>query len=196
MQVISTYYIVYYHLFTQIIVIWTAVNKPPPTHQWPFVGGRTNVPIQVLHQPSAPVSSRFRDDLLIKTDAVFSLDDDAAITTEEMDFAFQVWQHFPDRLVGFPSRSHFWDDRKQKWVYTSKWSNEYSMVLTGAAFYHRYYNSLFTKSVSPMLTKFVDEKANCEDILMNFLVSHVTRRPPIKVTQRKQYKEASASGVK
>jgi glucuronyl/N-acetylglucosaminyl transferase EXT1 len=126
-----------------------------------------------------------------------SLDDDSAITTEEMDFAFHVWQHFPDRLVGFPSRSHYWDDIKHKWTYTSKWGNDYSMILTGAAFYHRYYNSLYTSSVlSPVLHETVNQAGNCEDILMNFLVSHVNRRPPIKVTQRKQYKEASPSGVK
>ncbi|CAB1342929.1 unnamed protein product [Coregonus sp. 'balchen'] len=35
----------------------------------------------------------------------------------------------------------------------------------------------------------VDQMANCEDILMNFLVSAVTKLPPIKVTQKKQYKE-------
>ena len=30
----------------------------------------------------------------------------------------------------------------------------------------------------------VDEYMNCEDIAMNFLVSHLTRKPPIKVTSR------------
>lgn len=29
----------------------------------------------------------------------------------------------------------------------------------------------------------VDEYMNCEDIAMNFLVSHVTRKPPVKVRQ-------------
>merc|ERR1712083_1149060 len=42
----------------------------------------------------------------------------------------------------------------------------------------------------------VDEAGNCEDILMNFLVAHVTRRPPIKVTQRKQYKDSAPSGLR
>ena len=28
----------------------------------------------------------------------------------------------------------------------------------------------------------VDKKMNCEDIAMNFLVAHVTRKPPIKVS--------------
>jgi len=27
----------------------------------------------------------------------------------------------------------------------------------------------------------VDEYLNCEDLAMNFLVSHITRKPPIKV---------------
>lgn len=29
----------------------------------------------------------------------------------------------------------------------------------------------------------VDEYINCEDIAMNFLVSHITRKPPIKVSR-------------
>lgn len=29
----------------------------------------------------------------------------------------------------------------------------------------------------------VDEFMNCEDIAMNFLVSHVTRQPPVKVNR-------------
>ena len=54
-----------------------------------------------------------------------------------MDFAFSVWRNFPDRIVGYPARSHFWDEGKSRWGYTSKWTNDYSIVLTGAAFYHR-----------------------------------------------------------
>lgn len=75
------------------------------------------------------------------------------------------------------------------WGYTSKWTNYYSIVLTGAAFYHKYYNYLYTNWLSLLLLKTVKQSSNCEDILMNFLVSHVTRKPPIKVTQRKGYKD-------
>lgn len=49
---------------------------------------------------------------LIGTDAVFSLDEDATLTTDEIDFAFHVWTHFPERIVGFPARTHYWDDTK------------------------------------------------------------------------------------
>ena len=30
----------------------------------------------------------------------------------------------------------------------------------------------------------VDEYMNCEDLAMNFLISHVTRSPPVKATSR------------
>lgn len=60
---------------------------------------------------------------LIETDAVFSLDEDATLTTDEIDFAFHVWRHFPERIVGFPARTHYWDDTKvstRKYIYTPR----------------------------------------------------------------------------
>jgi len=100
------------------------------------------------------------------------------------------------RIVGYPARSHFWDDAKSCWSYTSKWTNDYSLVLTGAAFYHRYYNYLYTHSLNKLLHKTVDQSQNCEDILMNFIVSYITKLPPVKVTQRKQYKDSMLPGSK
>ncbi|KAJ8333586.1 hypothetical protein SKAU_G00415940 [Synaphobranchus kaupii] len=135
------------------------------------------------------MSSRFQAYETIVTDAVLSLDEDTVLSTTEVDFAFTVWQSFPERIVGYPARSHFWDANKERWGYTSKWTNDYSMVLTGAAIYHRYYHYLYTNVLPASLKSMVDQLANCEDILMNFLVSAVTKLPPIKVTQKKQYKE-------
>lgn len=58
------------------------------------------------------------------------------------------------------------------------------MVLTGAAFYHKLYSYLYTYEMPSIIRDKVDELINCEDIAMNFLVSHVTQKPPIKVTSR------------
>ncbi|XP_061785764.1 exostosin-1 isoform X2 [Nerophis lumbriciformis] len=135
------------------------------------------------------MSSRFFHHDVILTDAVLSLDEDSVLSTNEVDFAFIVWQSFPERIVGYPARSHYWDSSRSCWGYTSKWTNDYSMVLTGAAFYHRYYHYLFSHYVPTSLLTMVDRMVNCEDILMNFLVSAVTKQAPIKVTQKKQYKE-------
>lgn len=59
----------------------------------------------------------------------------------------------------------------------------------------RYYHYLFTHYIPVALLTTVDRMANCEDILMNFLVSAVTKQSPIKVTQKKQYKETLMTQV-
>lgn len=169
----------------QIIVLWNCDKPLPAKHRWPS----TTVPVIVIEGESKVMSSRFLPYETIVTDAVLSLDEDTVLSTTEVDFAFTVWRSFPERIVGYPARSHFWDGHKQRWGYTSKWTNDYSMVLTGAAIYHRYYHFLYTHFLPVSLRTTVDQLSNCEDILMNFLVSAVTKLPPIKVTQKKQYKE-------
>ncbi|KAK1879942.1 Exostosin-1b [Dissostichus eleginoides] len=202
-----------------IIVLWNCDKPLPAKHRWPatsvpviVIEGENKRGGEALEADScnlAPppllterdsinfevlvlllvMSSRFLPYETIVTDAVLSLDEDTVLSTTEVDFAFTVWQSFPERIVGYPARSHFWDSNKERWGYTSKWTNDYSMVLTGAAIYHRYYHHLYTNFLPTSLKGMVDQLANCEDILMNFLVSAVTKLPPIKVTQKKQYKE-------
>ncbi|XP_072890654.1 exostosin-1-like [Hemitrygon akajei] len=170
---------------SQIIILWNCDKPLVPKNKWPA----TRMPLIVIKGGRKTMSSRFFPYDVITTDAVLSLDEDTVLSTNEVDFAFIVWCSFPDRIVGYPARSHFWDSSKGLWGYTSKWTNEYSMVLTGAAFYHRYYHYLFTYYLPASLHALIDQTANCEDILMNFLVSAVTKLPSIKVTQKKQYKE-------
>ncbi|XP_072357134.1 exostosin-1-like isoform X1 [Scyliorhinus torazame] len=169
----------------QIIILWNCDKPLPPRSKWPS----TRMPLIFIRGERKAMSSRFFPYDVITTDAVLSLDEDTVLSTNEVDFAFIVWCSFPDRIVGYPARSHFWDSSKGLWGYTSKWTNEYSMVLTGAAFYHRYYHHLFRHYLPTSLHALLDQTANCEDILMNFLVSAVTKLPSIKVTQKKQYKE-------
>ncbi|KQS62611.1 uncharacterized protein Dere_GG20465, isoform B [Drosophila erecta] len=187
----------------RILVLWAADRPLPLKKRWPptshiplhviSLGGSTRSqgagPTSQTTEGRPSISQRFLPYEEIQTDAVLSLDEDAILNTDELDFAYTVWRDFPERIVGYPARAHFWDDSKNAWGYTSKWTNYYSIVLTGAAFYHRYYNYLYTNWLSLLLLKTVQQSSNCEDILMNLLVSHVTRKPPIKVTQRKGYKD-------
>ncbi|XP_037802046.1 exostosin-1b-like [Penaeus monodon] len=172
----------------KIIVVWTSSQAPPTENRIP--GG--SVPVHVVVPPDRSISARHHPHPLITTDAVFSLDEDVTLTTDELDFAFTVWRTFPERIVGYPARSHHWDDAKAGWSYTSRWTNSYSMVLTGAAVYHRYWQHVYTHQSPSGLLSTVSTTKNCDDILMNFLVSAVIRRPPIKLTQRKQYKDYSS----
>ena len=58
--------------------------------------------------------------------------------------------------------------------YESEWMSNISMVLTGVAFYHKYYHYLFTSQMPGNIKQWIDEHMNCEDIAMNFLISNTT----------------------
>ncbi|CAH1772369.1 unnamed protein product [Owenia fusiformis] len=178
----------------RIIIIWHCDTPPPPWNRWPL---ESSTPIHIVQSHKSyvrTISARFIPYKDIQTEAVLSLDEDALLTTDEVDFAFSVWREFPERIVGYPGRNHYWSDAHERWAYTSKWTNDYSMVLTSAAFIHRYYLHYYSNYTSKLLLKTVNQLHNCEDILMNFVVSHLTKQPPIKVTQRKLYKDSMAPG--
>ncbi|KAM7098682.1 exostosin-like 1 isoform 2-T2 [Molossus nigricans] len=158
----------------QILVLWSNDKPLPP--RWP----ETVVPLIVI-KGHRKVSDRFFPYSAISTDAILSLDAHSSLSTSEVDFAFAVWQSFPERMVGFVTWSHFWDEAQGGWGYTAERANEFSMVLTSAAFYHRYYHTLFTYSLSKALRSLADDAPTCVDVLMNFLVASVTKLPPIKV---------------
>lgn len=48
-----------------------------------------------------------------------------------------MWQSFPERMVGFLTWNHFWNEAQGVWDYSTELANEFSMALTTAAFYHR-----------------------------------------------------------
>ncbi|XP_073434670.1 exostosin-2 isoform X2 [Dendrobates tinctorius] len=171
---------------SKLLVVWNNQNKSPPEESlWPKI----RVPLKVVRTAENKLSNRFFPYDEIETEAVLAIDDDIImLTSDELQFGYEVWREFPDRLVGYPGRLHLWDHEMSKWKYESEWTNEVSMVLTGAAFYHKYFNYLYTYKMPGDIKNWVDAHMNCEDIAMNFLVANVTGKAPIKVTPRKKFK--------
>ncbi|VDL99428.1 unnamed protein product [Schistocephalus solidus] len=175
-----------------VVVVWNGPEPPPVYLRWP----KLHVPILVVKGEKNSLNNRFAPYDIIKTDALLMLDDDVLLRHDEIILAFRlrrvwskiavallfyrVWRENRDRIVGFPARGHFWSYSTQEWYYNSDYACEYSMVLTGAAFIHRYYLHAYTYEMPSRIREIVDEEMNCEDIAMNFLVSHITRKPPIK----------------
>ena len=115
-----------------IVVLWGGTLKPPPLKDWARLGGfPASTPLKILPptSPASNISKRFQAVSDAPTEAVLCLDDDSILTTSEVcsshsdhsvilfsqvDFAFEVWKEFTDRIVGFPARSHYWDDSKHR----------------------------------------------------------------------------------
>lgn len=165
----------------KVVVVWNSPKPPMEDLRWPDIG----VEVAVVRAPRNSLNNRFIPYDIIETEAILSVDDDAHLRHDEILFGFRVWREQRDRIVGFPGRFHAWDlNNNVAWNYNSNYSCELSMVLTGAAFVHKYYTFLYTYMLPQAIRDKVDEFMNCEDIAMNFLVSHITRKPPVKVTSR------------
>lgn len=170
----------------KVVVVWNNQKKAPPASSaWP----KLNKPLSVVRTKANKLSNRFFPYKEIETEAVLAIDDDILmLTADELEFGFEVWREFPDRIVGFPSRVHLWDNSTSQWKYESEWTNDISMVLTGAAFYHKHYSYEYFERLPKAIRRWVDDRMNCEDIAMNFLVANLTGKAPIKVAPRKKFK--------
>jgi len=170
----------------KVLVVWNnQIKPPPPAPMWPKI----SKPLKVVQTRQNKLSNRFYPYDEIETEAILALDDDITmLTTDEIEFGYEVWREFPDRLVGFPSRLHLWDNATGKWKYESEWTSAISIVLTGAAFYHKYYSYLYTNSMPGNIKTWVDDHMNCEDLAMNFLITNITGKPPIKVAPRQKFR--------
>ncbi|KAM2281120.1 hypothetical protein ACFX1S_041761 [Malus domestica] len=133
------------------------------------------------------LNNRFKEIKDLRTDAVFSIDDDVIFPCSSVEFAFDVWQSASDTMVGFVPRMHWVDPKgdKNHYIYGGWWSvwwtGTYSMVLSKAAFFHKKYLSLYTNEMPASIKEFITKNRNCEDIAMSFLVANVTNAPPIWV---------------
>ena len=79
----------------------------------------------------------------IETEAVMQLSSKSQLTSEEISFAINVWNSFPNRLIGFQTRDHFWNE--DHFQMTSKWTNSYSMVSLDGCLHHVVFGEAFSR---------------------------------------------------
>lgn len=165
----------------KIIIVWNNIGEQTPLKLWNSLGPH---PVQVVfkEQTSNQMRNRLQSFSEIDTDAVLMLDDDTLVSVPDISFAFSVWKQFPDQIVGFVPRKHV---STPVGVYTygsfelqdpeTGGGDRYSMVLIGAAFFHRRYLQLFQEQPQAVHA-LVDETQNCDDIAMNFAVALYLRK--------------------
>ena len=85
-----------------MIVLWACELAPPGNSRWPEApAGRSFL---LLRDEKLKMTQRMYPHEAILYDSVLSLDNDVTLNLEEINFAFSVWQTFPHRIVGYPSR--------------------------------------------------------------------------------------------
>ncbi|XP_026168679.1 exostosin-like 2 [Mastacembelus armatus] len=165
----------------RIIIVWNNVGEQMPLKLWNSLGPHP-VPVVFKEQTSNQMRNRLQPFPEIDTDVVLMLDDDTLVSVPDISFAFSVWKQFPDQIVGFVPRKHVSTPRG---VYSygsfelqdpeAAGGDKYSMVLIGAAFFHRRYLQLF-QGQPQAVHQLVDETQNCDDIAMNFAVALYLRK--------------------
>jgi hypothetical protein len=154
----------------EIVVVWNKGAPPDPVADFDSA-----VPVRIRVESQNSLNNRFKPDPLIRTKAVFELDDDIMMTCDDVERGFRAWRENPKRMVGFYPRFadgaplHYRNERY------SRRQAGYNMILTGAAFMDS--ETAFAKYWSQDVQKaraVVDELFNCEDILMNFILANQT----------------------
>ncbi|KAL5108793.1 Exostosin-like 3 [Taenia crassiceps] len=160
-----------------IVVVWNHPYYKPEAYQWPS----TPFPVHVIRVPLNKLQSRFLPFDLIKTDAVLTVDDEVVPEPSAMELGFSVWNDNPDRMVGFVARSHKWLPSYKTFEYVASATSSYSLVLTGASFFHKYFLYAYTFELPHEVYTSVDELMNCEDIAMNMLSQQISEKGPYRV---------------
>lgn len=119
------------------------------------------------------------------TDAIFSVDDDIRVPCSELQVAYEIWKSAKTNMVGFFPRLHV----RNRWTHQYEyrcwwrtwWHGAYSIILTKASILHHDYFHAYTTQLPQSVHKYVDDRRNCEDIAMQFLISNMTDLAPIYV---------------
>ncbi|KAH7693352.1 CBN-RIB-2 protein, partial [Aphelenchoides avenae] len=162
----------------RVLIYWNDLADHPRKYKWPHI----YVPIFFVNASRNSMNNRFLPSKLIRTDAVFVLDDDLVAGWQDILLAYAMWLDNRDAIVGPSARMGYLRDNGAG-VYDPNAfasSGKYNLILTNAAFLHRKYLQAYSTQMPYAIRNIVDSTMNCDDIAMNFLVSNLTGRSPLK----------------
>ena len=166
-----------------IQIIWSDLENKPPPMSFFQLQKENKVPVVFEIHPVNSLNSRFNPILPIETQVVYSTDDDVIVSCTDMTHAFQVWLNSKAPMVGFSRRLHGRDPSTGHYHYLYKEHihvrGAYSMILTKNAFVDKSLFSLYMDKTLVPLHSYIDERRNCEDVLMSFVAANATHRPSI-----------------
>ncbi|KPV75327.1 glycosyltransferase family 64 protein [Rhodotorula graminis WP1] len=203
------------HLTTQpppslrhIVIVWQNVGVDLPDflnatslEQYSTSG----VVVSVRKSERNSMNERFRPlvdwDTEVYTDAVMILDDDVVLQRNAIEWGYQQFLEVngapdaPGRLVGFSARDYDKVDGEVKYVVRPR--KTYSMVLSNAAWLRKEWLHKYWEDSVEMrgLRDYVDQVFNCDDLLINYLVSNLTGQPPLLLQPKTPLRTIGGDGL-
>ncbi|GAA5917240.1 Jip5p, partial [Sporobolomyces salmoneus] len=173
----------------QIVIVWQNVDLPLPDFLSPQSLGEystSGVAVTVRKSWKNSMNERFRPILdwghEIATNSVFIMDDDVVLRKGALEWGYQQFvESGRKRIVGFSPREFERGEKEGEWKYLTKPTSTYSMILSNAAFFDKSWLEKYWEDSNEMtsLRNYVDGVFNCDDLLINFLVSNLTHSPPL-----------------
>lgn len=169
-------------LVKYIKIIWSEPQDPPVRLSKKYATWKMPL-VDFEKHDSDSLNNRFKPLQTEHTDAIFAVDDDMRVPCNDLDTAFEVWQHSPYSLVGFMPRVHLRKNGllEYRCWWRVWWHGVYSIILTKAAFINKSFLDLYTNKMPQEIRDLIDRERNCEDIAMQFLIANETRLPPVYV---------------
>ncbi|OHT14929.1 glycosyltransferase family 64 protein EPC1 [Tritrichomonas foetus] len=145
--------------------------------------------VRIFFNNETTMSGRFRAPIF--TNAIFNVDDDIRISGDVIEKSFKVWEKNEDCIVGFIPRNYVKKKNGDlKYSYLVK--NYFSIILIGASFFHKKYISIYYSPENEINLKIVRTLNNCDDLLMNFVISNFTHHENIWISAK--FSHISKSG--
>ena len=153
------------------------LSVPPPDVSEYVDVDKIQIHIEVLNSEKRRLTDRFLRPKNLETRAVYVCDDDINPDAELLDSLFEMYlsNHFRDFMFGSLTRSCY-NGRYEPY------KNEYfNMVLTGACFLDAAMLDLYQLPIYKKCRNWINKRFNGEDIMMNYIVEHNFKTPPIAV---------------
>ena len=175
-----------------IYIYWIDKKNPMPSLSAFINLSRNHIPVYLIQSPTNTIIDRFIPPSNLSTQTILTMDDDLNVSAETIDTAFEVYlvNHFQNRIFGNTKRMC---ENGKYYAYRINDIQTYGLVLTGFAFLDVSMLNTISLPKYKELTDFVSKNMNCEDILMNFVVSHNYKTFPVAV-KMKQF-TISSSGI-
>lgn len=162
----------------EILIVW---NDAKQEHLQLLDKITWKIPIKTIVKKTNKLTNRYDVYDHITTDGVYIQDDDVMVDVNSLKYAHEVWKHNTERLVGLVPKSHSYDEKLKTYTYIYNPTCNFSIV-GSAVVLHKIWLKRYFTDIHPHIIQTVDELMNCEDILLNFLVSNHTGLPPIIIS--------------